>query len=51
MAIVLDGKTFAEATMVIALGITMTGEKRFLGFVETDTENAQVFDAVLAVVA
>ena len=42
VAIVLDGKTFAEATMVIALGITMTGEKRFLGFVETDTENAQV---------
>ena len=40
VAIVLDGKTFAEATMVIALGITMTGEKRFLGFVETDTENA-----------
>ena len=42
VAIVLDGKTFAEATMVIALGITMTGEKRFLGFVETDTENEQV---------
>ena len=47
MAVVLDGKTFAEALMV---GITMTGEKRFLGFVETDTENAQV-DAVSAVVA
>ena len=42
VAVVLDGKTFAEATLVIALGITMTGEKRFLGFVETDTENAQV---------
>ena len=42
VAIVLDGKTFAEATMVIALGITLTGDKRFLGFVETDTENAQV---------
>ena len=28
--------------MVIALGITMAGEKRFLGFVETDTENATV---------
>ena len=25
--------------MVVALGITMTGEKRFRGFVETDTEN------------
>ena len=39
VALVLDGKTFAESTMVVALGITMTGEKRFLGFVETDTEN------------
>ena len=25
-------------SMVVALGITLTGEKRFLGFVETDTE-------------
>ncbi len=47
VAIVLDGKTFAEATMVMALGITMTGEKRFLGFVETDTENAQVLTLFL----
>ena len=47
VAVVLDGKTFAEATMVMALGITMTGEKRFLGFVETDTENAQVLTLFL----
>ncbi len=47
MAVVLDGKTFAEATMVIALGITLSGEKRFLGFVETDTENAQVLTPFL----
>ena len=33
VAVVLDGKTFAAATMVIALGITLAGEKRFLGFV------------------
>ena len=45
VALFLDGKTFADATMVVALGITLSGEKRFLGFVETDTENAQVFDA------
>ena len=45
--VVLDGKTFAEATMVIALGITLSGEKRFLGFVETDTENAQVLTPFL----
>jgi len=43
----LDGKTFAEATMVIALGITMSGEKRFLGFVETDTENERVLTPFL----
>ncbi len=47
VAVVLDGKTFADATMVIALGITLSGEKRFLGFVETDTENAQVLTPFL----
>jgi transposase-like protein len=47
VAIFLDGKTFADATMVIALGITMAGEKRFLGFVETDTENEKVLTAFL----
>ena len=43
----LDGKTFAEATMVVALGITLSGEKRFLGFVETDTENEKVLTPFL----
>ena len=47
VALVLDGKTFAEATMVVALGITMTGDKRCLGFVETDTENEQVLTPFL----
>ena len=47
VAVVLDGKTFAEATMVIALGITLSGEQRFLGFVETDTENEQVLTPFL----
>lgn len=47
VAIFLDGKTFADATMVAALGITMTGEKRFLGFVETDTENEKVLTPFL----
>ena len=36
VAIFLDGKMFADAMMVVALGITLTGEKRFLGFVETE---------------
>lgn len=42
VGMVLDGKMFAETTMVVALGITATGDKRFLGFVETDTENEKV---------
>ena len=47
VALVLDGKTFAEQTMVVALGITISGEKRFLGFVETDTENEKVLTLFL----
>jgi transposase-like protein len=47
VALFLDGKTFAEGTMVIALGITISGEKRFLGFVETGTENATVLSMFL----
>ena len=47
VALFLDGKAFADSTMVIALGITMSGEKRFLGFVETDTENAKVLTPFL----
>jgi len=43
----LDGKTFADTTLVIALGVTRGGEKRFLGFVETDTENERVLTAFL----
>jgi transposase-like protein len=47
VALFLDGKTFADATMVVALGITLSGEKRFLGFVETDTENEKVLTPFL----
>ena len=43
----LDGKTFADAMMVVAMGITLSGEKRFLGFVETDTENEKVLTPFL----
>ncbi len=42
IALFLDGKTFAEDTMVIAVGVTITGEKVVLGFVQTGTENAKV---------
>lgn len=47
VALLLDGKVFADATMVVALGITLSGEKRFLGFVETDTENEKVLTPFL----
>jgi transposase-like protein len=42
VAIFMDGKTFAENSIVIALGITMNGDKVLLGFVETNTENHKV---------
>lgn len=38
----LDGKRVAADTMVVALGITLRGEKVLLGFVQTGTENAEV---------
>ena len=42
VAIFLDGKTFGDDAMVIALGVTMKGEKVVLGFVQTATENERV---------
>ena len=47
MAVVLDGKTFAEDAMVTALGITLQGQKTILGFVQTATENEPVCAAFL----
>jgi transposase-like protein len=47
VALFLDGKTFADAMLVIALGVTARGVKRFLGFVETDTENEKVLTPFL----
>ena len=42
VALFLDGKTFGDDTMVIALGVTIKGEKVVLGFVQTATENERV---------
>lgn len=42
VAIFIDGKFFAENEIVIALGVTIKGEKILLGFVETSTENQVV---------
>lgn len=47
VALLLDGKTFAEDEMVLALGVTGTGEKVLLGFVQTATENEKVCAAFL----
>jgi transposase-like protein len=48
VALLLDGKTFARESMVIALGVTLTGEKIVLGFVQTATENERVCAAFLS---
>jgi transposase-like protein len=47
VALLLDGKTCAADEVVIALGITLTGEKILLGFVQTATENERVCAAFL----
>lgn len=48
VGIFLDGKHLAEMDMVIALGITIAGDKIPLGFIETSTENAKVCKDFLA---
>ena len=47
LVLVLDGKTFAKDSIVIALGVTRDGEKRVLGIVQTATENKRVCSAFL----
>lgn len=42
LVLLLDGKSFADDQVVIALGVTVTGEKRVLGLVQTATENKRV---------
>jgi len=42
VALLLDGKTFADDELVIALGVTLQGAKVVLGFVQTATENGRV---------
>ncbi len=39
VALFLDGKSFAEDQMVIAVGVDLEGHKHILGFVQTSTEN------------
>jgi len=47
IAIFMDGKSFAENQMNLALGVSLQGEKIFLDMVESHTENHQVCQAFL----
>jgi transposase-like protein len=47
LVLVLDGETFARDQLVIALGVTATGEKRILGLVQTASENKRVIASFL----
>lgn len=47
LVLVLDGKAFAGDQVVVALGVTATGEKRILGLVQTASENKRVITAFL----
>jgi transposase-like protein len=42
LVLVLDGKSFAGDQLVVALGVTTTGEKRILGLVQTASTNTRV---------
>lgn len=42
IAIFIDGKYFAGNQIIIAMGVTMEGEKIVLGFIESSTENYKV---------
>ena len=42
VALFVDGKSFADQEMIIALGVTMDGHKIPLGFVQAATENERV---------
>lgn len=42
IVIFMDGKSFSENEMIIALGVTLSGEKIVLGAIESSTENQKV---------
>ena len=42
VALFLDGKAFGDDEMVIAVGVTLSGEKVLLGLIQTASENAAV---------
>ena len=42
VGLILDGKSFGADEMIVALGVTVKGEKILLGFIQTGTENERV---------
>ena len=42
VSVILDGKSLAEQQVLIAVGVTIEGQKVILGFEQTATENAKV---------
>jgi transposase-like protein len=48
VALFIDGKSFADDEMIIALGVTVTGEKIPLGFIQAATENDRVIKSFLS---
>jgi transposase-like protein len=47
VALVMDGKVFGDDELIMALGVTMGGEKIPLGFVQSGAENSRVVKAFL----
>ena len=47
VALLIDGKNMGEVQIILCMGITATGEKHVLGFVETQTENAVAIEGLL----
>lgn len=47
IALIIDGKPIARSQVVIALGVTMQGDKIPVGFVEATTENSQSVEGLL----
>lgn len=42
VSIIIDGKSFAENGIIMALGVKISGDKMALGFIESSTENCRV---------
>lgn len=47
IALMIDGKYLAKEQIVIAMGITMSGDKLLLGFIESTTENSTAVKGLL----